>query len=137
MSFENTAQEFVFGRLSGFLGAGVTVFDTAPYLPEGEPATSFPYCVIGNDTATAWDTDDQQGASVTLTLHFWSRATGFKQIKAIMALAYARLHRANATVLGYNIVDCFWEFSEALADQDGVTKHGIQRYRLTIQKENG
>lgn len=134
MSFLNIAQQIIFDRLTGNLGVGVSLFDTAPYLPEGAPSTSFPYVVMGNDTSASWDTDDQLGAEITVTLHFWSRAEGFNQVKTIMQAAYDRLNRASLSKTGYSVIDCLHEFSEALNDPDGVTKHGIQRYRLTIQK---
>ena len=66
-AFNTAAQELVFTALSGNL-TGCAVFDTPPFLPEAAPATTFPYCVIGNDTNRAWDTDDSRGAEVTLTL---------------------------------------------------------------------
>jgi hypothetical protein len=134
MSFENIAQQIVFDRLNGNLGAGVSLFDTAPFLPEGAPSTTFPYVVMGNDTSAAWDNDTFVGADVTVTLHFWSRSNGFKEVKTIMQAAYVRLHRAPLTKAGYNIVDCLWTFSDAMDDPDGQTKHGVQRYRLTIQR---
>ncbi|CAB4157288.1 Tail completion protein [uncultured Caudovirales phage] len=132
-AFTTASQELVFTALSGAL-TGCTVFDTAPFLPEGAPATTFPYCVIGNDTSVPWETDDMRGAEITLTLHFWSRANGFKQVKALMDQAYGILNRATLTKTGYSIIDCLFEFSEALDDPDGQTKHGIQRYRLTIRE---
>jgi len=132
-NFATAAQEIVFGLLNGNL-TDCTVFDTAPFLPEGAPATTFPYCVIGEDTQVAWDTDDTLGAEMTLTLHFWSRATGNKEVKALMGEAYALLNRANVTKSGYNIVDCLWEFGSVVSDPDAKTKHGVQRYRLTIQE---
>ena len=134
MSFLNIAQQIIFDSLTGNLGSGVSLFDTAPYLPEGAPSTSFPYVVMGNDTAVAFDTDDQLGATITVSLHFWSRAEGFNQVKTIMQAAYDRLNRAALSKAGYVVLDCLHEFSEAMTDPDGVTKHGIQRYRLTIQK---
>lgn len=136
MSFLNTAQQLVYDRLSGALGVGVTIFDNAPFLPEAAPSTTFPYVVLGNDTSVAFDTDDTVGAEVTVTLHFWSRAEGFKEVKTIMQAAYDRLNRATLSITGFNVVDCLHEFSEALADPDGVTRHGIQRYRLTMQRNN-
>ena len=134
MSFLNIAQQIIFDRLTGNLGAGVALFDTAPYLPEGAPATNFPYVVMGNDTSVAWDTDNQVGGEITITLHFWSRAEGFNQVKTIMQAAYDRLNRATLSKTGYSVIDCLHEFSEAMDDPDGVTKHGVQRYKLTIQK---
>lgn len=132
-AFMTAAQQIVFDALNGNL-TGCTVFDTPPFLPEAAPDTTFPYCVIGDDTGQPWDTDDTRGAEVTVTLHFWSRAKGMKQVKALMDQAYGLLHRATITKAGYNAVDCLHEFSDAMPDPDGQTKHGVQRYRLTLQE---
>ena len=132
-SFTTTAQELVFSALDGKL-TSCTVFDTAPFLPEGAPSTSFPYVVIGNDTTEPWDTDDTMGTQISLTLHFWSRAKGMKQVKALMDQAYGLLHRAALTKTGYSVIDCLFEFGEDMNDPDGQTKHGVQRYRLTIRE---
>ena len=132
-AFTTTAQELVFAALDGKL-TSCTVFDTAPFLPEGAPSTSFPYCVIGNDTTEPWDTDDTLGTEISLTLHFWSRAKSMKQVKALMDQAYGLLHRASLAKTGYSIIDCLFEFCEAMNDPDGQTKHGVQRYRLTIRE---
>jgi len=132
-AFTTTAQELVFVALDGKL-TSCTVFDTAPFLPEGAQSTSFPYCVIGNDTTEPWDTDDTRGTEISLTLHFWSRAKGMKQVKALMDQAYGLLHRASLAKTGYSIIDCLFEFGEAMNDPDGQTKHGVQRYRLTIRE---
>jgi hypothetical protein len=134
--FLNVAQQIIFDRLTGQLGSGVSLFDTTPFLPEGAPATTFPYVVLGNDDATAWDTDDTLGAEVVVTLHFWSKAEGLAQVKTIMGAAYDRLNRAALTKMGYNVVDCLCEFSGIVPDPDNLVKHGVQRYRLTLQKEN-
>lgn len=132
-AFTMTAQQLVFDALSGNL-TGCAVFDTVPFLPEGAPDTSFPYCVIGDDTLAPWDTDDTRGSSVTVTLHFWTRETAKAQVKGLMDQAYGILHRATLTRTGYHVVDCLWEFGESMSDPDGATKHGVQRYRLTIQE---
>ena len=132
-AFTTTAQELVFTALNGNL-TGCAVFDSAPFLPEGAPATTFPYCVIGNDTSAPWDTDGTRGAEITVTLHFWSRTEGFKQVKALMDQAYGLLNRAALTKTGYAVIDCLFEFSDTMHDPDGITKHGVQRYRLTIRE---
>lgn len=131
-NFTNAAQRIVYSALNGSL-TGAQVFDTPPFLPEAAPETTFPYCVIGEDTLSPWDTDDTVGGAITVTLHFWSRAKGAKQVKALMDEAYALLNRANLTQSGYNVVDCLFEFGSVVSDPDAATKHGVQRYRLTIQ----
>lgn len=132
MSFETAAQQIVFTALNGQISA--TVYDDVPILPNGQPLANFPYVVIGNDTFRAWDTDDTLGADITLTLHVWSRAGGFKQTKAIIGEIYAILHRAQITASGYSVTDCLCEFSDTMTDPDGETRHGVVRYRLTMQE---
>lgn len=130
--FTTAAQEIIFAKLNGNL-TGCAVFDTAPYQPEGAPNDAFPYCLIGDATISPFDTDDTLGGIVTVTIHFWSRAKGAKQVKGLMDEAYSLLHRASISKVGYNVLDCLFEFGESMDDPDGVTKHGVQRYRLTIQ----
>lgn len=130
--FENVAQQMIYGHLAGEIGC--SVYDTVPFQPEAAPATSFPYCVIGEDTGGNWSTDDTVGGAVMVTLHFWSRASGFREVKSLMANTYQRLNRAVLTADGFNATDCLWQFSTATNDPDGQTKHGVQRYRLTIHE---
>jgi len=132
MSFETAAQSAIYAALNGAMSC--SVFDDVPELPVGVPDGGFPYCNIGNDTAARWDNDSKTGSVVTLTIHHWSRARGFKEVKGLMGEAYDLLHRATLTASGYTVLDCLWEFSEAFVDPDGKTRHGVQRYRLTMQK---
>lgn len=99
------------------------VYDEVP-----QDAT-FPYIVIGDDTGVQWDTDDTLGAESTLTIHVWSRKAGRKETKEIMQLIYDALHRQELDITGMHSVVCQWEFSETLLDPDGVTRHGVTRYR--------
>ena len=132
MSFETAAQQAIFTRLSGQIGCNV--YDEVPALPSGMPADAFPYVVIGDDTAQPFDTDDQTGAQITITLHVWSKAKGFKETNTILGAIYGRLNRAAFSVTGYSVMDCLFEFSDKMRDGDGVTRHGVARYRLTLQK---
>lgn len=133
MSFETVSQQAIYTALNGVLTC--PVYDEAPALPSGQPDNVFPYCVIGDDTAARFDTDSNTGSETTVTLHFWSRYPGQKEVKALMGEAYTALHRATLTATGYKFLDCLWEFSETPVDVDGKTRHGVQRYRLTIQKD--
>ena len=131
--FLGAAQQAVYTALNGNISGGV--YDDAPFLPEGMPRQDFPYCVIGNDTFLPFDTDDTVGANITITLHFWSRYSGMDEVKDLMEEAYDLLNRAALVVTGMNVVDCLHEFSETSVDPDGRTRHGVQRYRLTLQKQ--
>jgi len=130
--FLTNAQEAIYDELNGALTC--LVYDDAPYLPEGAPDEDFPYVVIGNDTSRPFDTDDTVGANVTVTLHFWSRASGMKELKEIMGDTYSLLNRSELAASGAVVVDCLYEFGQTMVDPDGRTRHGVQRYRLTMQE---
>ena len=130
--FETAAQQAVFAALSGM---SCPVHDTPPALPEGMPESGFPYVVIGDDTLTADEADDVIGAQVTVTIHFWSRAAGNAQVKALMGEAFGLLHRASLAAPGFKVLDCLREFSTVSVGPDGKTRHGVQRYRLTMHQE--
>lgn len=132
MSFETAAQQAIYTALNGNISA--TVYDDVPFLPEGAPRTNFPYVVIGEDTAVAWDTDDTLGKEITVTLHVWSRSGGMKQTKDIMGEVYDLLNRASLSISGYSVIDCLCEFTDAFKDADGETRHGVMRFRLTMQR---
>ena len=133
MSFETAAQQIVYTALAGNITANV--YDDVPYLPEGMPRNNFPYVVIRDDDTSAWDTDDTLGKEIDVNIDIWSRTAGFKQTKAIMGEIYDILNRGALTKTGYNIVDCLCTESQALRDPDGITRHGVMVFKLTIQKE--
>jgi hypothetical protein len=133
MSFETAAQQIVYTALAGNITANV--YDDVPYLPEGMPRNNFPYVVIGDDDTSAWDTDDTLGKEIDVNIDIGSRTAGFKQTKAIMGEIYDILNRGALTKTGYNIVDCLCTESQALRDPDGITRHGVMVFKLTIQKE--
>lgn len=132
MSFENVAQSAVYDLLSGSITG--TVYDEPPDLPAGMPESDFPYTVIGDDTAQAWDTDDTLGKEVTITLHVWSRYRGSKEVKQILGEIYGLLHRARPEIDGYTVIDTLCEFTETRREMKPMIRHGIARYRMTIQK---
>lgn len=125
-------QAAIFAALNGQIGAPVR--DDPTPLPAGQPDSGFPYVVIGNDTERPWDHDGRRGAAVTVTLHIWSRKPSFVEAKTIAAAIYGRLHRKAIAASGAQVVDCLHEFSDFARDEDGKTRHGVVRYRLTLQE---
>ena len=118
------------------LNAGLSypVYDDVPFLPEGAPTENFPYVVIGDDTLVPFDNDTQIGVEATLTIHVWSKYRGRKEAKDIQGEIYTLLNRASLTIAGYDVVDILFEFSETFVENDGNTRHGVQRFRITVQE---
>jgi len=132
--FLNPLQLAIFTRLSSQLS--VPVYDDPPNQLDGQPELGFPFVTIGDDTGTPWDTDNSLGTSATVTIHVWSRYAGRKEVKTIFAAIYTALNRqsTNLTAPGYAFIDCLYEFSEIIEDIDGRTRHGVCRYRVTMEK---
>lgn len=132
LAFERAVQGMVYAALNGTVTG--SVYDGAPELPDGMPAANFPFVDIGECTVASFDTDETQGAEVTVTLHFWSRLHGMNQINGLMGEARAALNRKALTASGYHIVDVQHEFSSTIKDPEGTLRHGVARYRVTIQE---
>ena len=102
------------------------------HVPQGQV---FPYVTIGEATARDWSAVGLNGIETTLILNVWSRARGRKQAKQIMAEIHRILHDADLTVTGHALADLRFEFSETTLDPDGLTYHGITRYRAKTHTE--
>ena len=132
-NFRSTCRTLVYNALNGNV-AGVTIYDHVPFEPEGAPDTNFPYATIGDADAEPFDNDSTLGAYVDTTIHVWSRYKGRKGVDEAMDAIYALLHRASLTAVGYKVVDCLFVTSGVFVEEDGKTRHGVVRFRITIQE---
>jgi Protein of unknown function (DUF3168) len=99
-------------------------------VPDNEPA---PYVRIGETTDVEWDTDSSVGREVTVTIHTWSAYRGFKEVKEMMDAIKAALHNTQPAVAGEKVVLMLQEFAEVSVDSDGLTRHGVQRFRVLME----
>ena len=129
-SFE--LQKSVFSALNGASitdagGSAITgVFDDVPQ------DTAYPYIVIGEETASNISTKTLDMHEHTLTIHRWSQYRGRKEIKVIMEQIYDTLNNASLSVSGGQAVNMKQEFLTTLVDADGITRHGIMRFRAVV-----
>ncbi len=126
-------QEAIYGALigdptlQGLLGNPARVFDHAPQ------GSDFPYLVIGESQASQFDTKTESGLDQRLTLHTWSRYRGLKETKEIMAAVIDALDGQSLAVGGHALVLLRFEFATTIVDDDGLTRHGVQRFRVLTQ----
>lgn len=144
MSFESAIQTAVFERLRdyaplagvlathGSLG-GPAIYDDVPQAAQAENSDAFPFVTIGSDTHNANDTDDSAGSDSTITINSWSRFRGRSEVKQIQALIYDALHRVELDLGALSLTTIEWEYSEAITENDGRTRHGVQRFRILIE----
>jgi hypothetical protein len=98
-------------------------------VPEG---AAYPYVVIGEETQENVSTKSSDLHEHTLTIHVWSQYRGRREIKEIMAQVYDLLHDQSLSVTNAVLVDLKQEFSRDLVEGDGITRHGIMRFRAVV-----
>jgi hypothetical protein len=121
-------QKAVFTILTGALD--VPVFDHVPQ------DTKYPYIVVGDDTSVPWDTDDSTGTESTVTIHAWSQYRGRAEVKDLLAQIYDALHRQDIAIEDVHVIESIAEFQQTIVESDGLTRHGIIRFRITVDDLN-
>ena len=131
MSIGQTAlQTIIYTTLSGdnqlTSTLGATVQDEVP------SGTNYPVVQIGDDSTTDYSTKDLVGSDTSITIHVWSREFGAAETKNMMDRIHTLLHDSALTVTGFNLINCRLEFTDVLRDPDGITRHGVMRFRAII-----
>jgi hypothetical protein len=127
------AQEAVYARLmsdaplQALIGDPARIYDLVP------PDAAFPYLTLGDVTVREFDTKDRTGFEQTFLLHVWSRQRGRKELKAILQAVFDRLHQSALSVTGADAVSCQFLSCSVGAENDGLTLHGVMRFRIVVQ----
>lgn len=99
--------------------------------PAGAPV---PYLVIGERTAADYGASDGDSQEHTLTLHAFTEEPGYSKCLSILRDTRAVLHEASLTLSGVGrFVNLRCEFQETSRDPDGVSAHGVMRFRAVTQ----
>ena len=118
-------QKAIYAALTGDSALMAMITGVHDHVPQG---AAFPYVTIGEASAVDWRTVGHDGMELTLVLHVWSRERGRKEAKLVLAEIHRILNDAKLTVPGHVLVWLRFGFSQSIADNDGVTYHGIARY---------
>lgn len=97
---------------------------------------SYPFITLGEETTIDYGTKSENGAETTVNIHIWSQYKGSKECKQIMDKVHDLLHDSNLSITGFNLINCRFEYSDIVRDPDGVTRHGIMRFRAIILGTN-
>lgn len=122
-------QKAVYDALVGDSALSGMITGVYDDVPEG---TGFPYVVIGDDTAINIGSKTVDALEHTLTLHVWSQYRGRKEVKEIMSRVYEVLHDYSLTMTNSVLVNLRQEFETTLVDGDGITRHGVMRFRAVV-----
>ena len=124
-------QRAIYLKLNGDATLSALITGVFDHVPQNQ---AFPYVVLGEDTLKDWSTFGTLGQEPTVTLHVWSRSRGKREAQDILSRIDTLLHRASLTVTGQNVTGIEREFEQTLRDGDGVTYHGVQRYRVLLHE---
>ncbi len=113
--------------MRALIGNPTRLYDVVP------PGAIYPYVTLGEMTAREFDTKDQTGFEQNVTFHIWSRYRGRKELKEIMQAIHTLLHTASLSVTGANFVNCRMISAATNLEADGLTLHGVMRYRIVVQ----
>lgn len=108
--------------LTALIGAG-HVYDI---VPAGAPC---PYVVIGDETAIDRGASQVDAQEHTVTVHVWSEAASTLPCKRIQAAVRAALHEQVLALSAGTLCLLRCEFKETMRDPDGVSVHGVLRFR--------
>ena len=126
-------QQAVFAALNADSGLAVLLGNPARIYDHAPPASAFPYLVLGEATGIPFDAKTENGMEQTLTLHTWSRTRGLKETKEVMAAVTNALDDQSLSVSGHTLLLLRFEFGTTSLENDGLTRHGVQRFRAITQ----
>lgn len=96
---------------------------------------AYPWVSIFGMDSNQFDNDATLGFEGTITVHSWDDSRDMSKINAIKLAIYDILHNNTLTITGYASVEYCQEFTTTLRDPDGITLHGVQRFRFILQSE--
>lgn len=111
------------------------VFD---FVPDNE---NYPYVQIGEFTTGPFQTYDRYGQEVTVTIHAYSQRIGpnayqgMARVDEIMNRIQFLLARTYFPVEGWGDIGCWGDYEQTLLESDGITRHGILRYRMQVLQD--
>jgi hypothetical protein len=126
-------QQALYGALTG--DAGVAALVSTRIFDDVPRDAALPYIVIGEDEESDWSTVTESGSEHSLTLHVWSRAAGYKEIKQICDAVRGALDGAAPPVSGFYLIDLRFENTRTARQNDGRTYHAIMRFRAVLEPQ--
>lgn len=128
MSMEWVIQEKIFAALNDVVSC--PVYNMTPQ------KTPFPYVTIGQATNSVNDTDTTVNQNSVFSIHAWSQDTySDKEVKQIQGEVFDALYLIQFLDDDYSFTKNTFLSSQIFIDSDGITRHGIQDFNLTIQRK--
>ncbi len=122
-------QERIYSTLNGDSTLGGLVNGIFDSVPEGQ---TLPVVIIGAQSTSDNGSKNLDGRDYIFNVDVYSDYRGMKEIKNIQKEIYRLLHESSLSVSGASFVDCRCEFTTDILEDDGITRHGVMRFRAFV-----
>lgn len=110
------------------------IYDNPTQVADPSDNSAFPFVTLSDFTSVPWDTDTEKGFDADVTIHVWSRAHHSLEAKQIQDAIYDVLHRGTISITNHAFIACDYITQTVERDPDGVTRHGIQEFRIVYEE---
>lgn len=97
-------------------------------------ADPFPKIWIEDGGADDWSNKDDNGLEAFVNLHVGSQKEGTKEIRGLMDKCHSALHNVDLVLAHGQSVLCQFVRHDVVIDSDGITRHGIMRFKLLVSE---
>lgn len=97
-------------------------------------SATYPYVTIGDTQFLRDDATCIDGGQVYLTLHGWSRAVGFPEVKRVSDAVVEALHLAPLTLPTNRFISLMHRQTRTFRDPDGLTSHAVIEFVMNFDR---
>ena len=97
-------------------------------------ADPFPKIWLEDGGADDWSNKDDNGLEAFVNLHVGSQKEGTKEIRGLMDKCHSALHNVDLVLTDGQSVLCQFVRHDVVIDSDGITRHGIMRFKLLVSE---
>lgn len=119
--------------LSGLLSSYAGQPSVFTHVPQ-DLGEAYPWVTIYSVESNQFDNDATLGFDCSMTVHSWSNIRDMGSIETIKQAIYNVLHNNTLAFDGFCSVEYCQEFQTTLRDSDGITLHGVQRFKIIVQE---
>jgi hypothetical protein len=94
----------------------------------------FPKIWLEDGGADDWSNKDDNGLEAFVNLHVGSQKEGTKEIRGLMDKCHSALHNVDLVLANGQSVLCQFVRHDVVIDSDGITRHGIMRFKLLVSE---
>jgi len=94
----------------------------------------FPKIWLEDGGADDWSNKDDNGLEAFVNLHVGSQKEGTKEIRGLMDKCHGALHNVDLVLANGQSVLCQFVRHDVVIDSDGITRHGIMRFKLLVSE---